>query len=49
MEETGGPHLTPPPESGFHLRDSLIVDKVDHFRGIENPDILNSPMPSGLK
>jgi hypothetical protein len=32
-----------------HLRDSLIVAKVGHFRGSENPDTLNSPMPSGLK
>jgi hypothetical protein len=32
-----------------HLRDGLIVDKVGHFRGSENPDTLNLPMPSGLK
>jgi len=32
-----------------HLRDGLIVAKVGHFRGSENPDTLNSPMPSGLK
>jgi hypothetical protein len=32
-----------------HLRDGFIVDKVGHFRGSENPDTLNSPMPSGLK
>jgi hypothetical protein len=31
-----------------HLRDGFIVDKVGHFRGSENPDTLNSPMPSGL-
>jgi REP element-mobilizing transposase RayT len=32
-----------------HLRDSLIVAKVGHFRGSENLDTLNSPMPSGLR
>jgi putative transposase len=32
-----------------HLRDGFIVDKVGHFRGSENPDTLNSPMPSGLE
>jgi len=32
-----------------HLRDGLIVAKVGHFRGSENPDTLNSPMPLGLK
>jgi putative transposase len=32
-----------------HLRDGFIVAKVGHFRGSENPDTLNSPMPSGLK
>jgi hypothetical protein len=31
------------------LRDSPILDKVDHFRGSENPDIFSSPMPSDLK
>ena len=32
-----------------HLRDGFIVAKVGHFCGSENPDTLNSPMPSGLK
>jgi hypothetical protein len=32
-----------------HLRDGLIVAKVGHFRGSENPDTLNSPIASGLK
>jgi hypothetical protein len=32
-----------------HLRDGLIVAKVGNFRGSENPDTLNSPMPLGLK
>ena len=31
-----------------HLRDGFIVAKVGYFRGSENPDTLNSPMPSGL-
>jgi putative transposase len=32
-----------------HLRAGVIVAKVGHFRGSENPDTLNSLMPSGLK
>jgi hypothetical protein len=28
-----------------HLRDGLIVDKVGHFRGSENPDTLTLPIP----
>ena len=28
-----------------HLCDGLIVDKVGHFRGSENPDTLTSRMP----
>src|SRR5712664_2476333 len=46
---TGGPHLTHHHNRVPHLRDSLIVAKVGHFRGSESPDTLNSPMPSGLK
>jgi hypothetical protein len=30
-----------------HLRDGLIVAKVGHFRGSENPDTPNSPMAGG--
>jgi hypothetical protein len=32
-----------------HLRDGLIVAKVGHFCGSENPDTLNSPMPPWLE
>ena len=32
-----------------HLRDGIIVAKVGHFRGSEDPDTLNLPIPSGLK
>ena len=28
-----------------HLRDGFIVAKVGYFRGSENPDTLNSPIP----
>jgi hypothetical protein len=37
----GGPHLTKPPQRVPHLRDGFIVDKVGHFRGSENPILLD--------
>jgi hypothetical protein len=36
--QAGGPHLEQARNRVPHLRDGLIVAKVGHFRGSENPN-----------
>jgi hypothetical protein len=50
LHRTGGrvAHISNQPQIRVpHLRDGLILAKVGHFCSSENPDTLNSPMPSG--